>query len=235
MPRPSQAAKDAAFRNQNRASGVAVAAGPAVGAAALIPGAGPFVALGIAAVGAAFGIRAIIQGRIVHDPPRDDYTVATTMPPPRFDTSVLGQSDLERSAAELIRVNDETTRAFEAMIVALERASGAELANDAAMTDARVAEAVDFALRASEGLQQSSERTGPFRSALDEIRPDALTALDEVGIPREYLPRAEPQPSADPIADLSDSLGQSAESDYEFARELDVLARDVTLVQPGES
>ena len=121
MPRPSQAAKDAAFRNQERATALAIASGPAAAGAALIPGAGLFIGLGIATVGAGFGIRALVQGRLAHDPPRDDYTSTTTPPPPRFDLTALGQGPVEVSAAELVRATDKTAGAMEAMILALER------------------------------------------------------------------------------------------------------------------
>lgn len=254
MPRPSQAAKDAAFRNQEVASGVATTSGVAAAGVALIPGVGPFIALGAAGVGAIFGIRAIKLGRIAHDPPRDDYSEPTTLPPSRVDVSVLGDSPTEVAAAGLIDANDQATRAFDAIILALERASGAELAGDDAMLEARAAEVFEFAAQASDALIASSERTGPFRDALAEFRdvstppfqpgttlesllPEpTLSAWDALGLPRDYLRAGiDRRPTERPVEALSDALGQTAESDYEFAQYLQSAVRDQTLLQPGVS
>ena len=80
------------------------------------------------------------------------------------DTIVLGPTRVEAAAAELMRVIDETTRAFDAMILALERASGAERASESALAEARSTEAFDFAQQASNGLAASSELVSPLRT-----------------------------------------------------------------------
>lgn len=235
MPRVSEAAKDAAFNNQNRASAVVIAAGPAGAAAALIPVAGPFVAAGIGLVAAGFGWRALGQGKIVRDPPRDDYDVLTSLPPPVIDTTVRGDTALELAAADLARATDETMRAFEAMTVALERASGAELAGDSDMEAHRTQEVFKFAQLASGGLMASSELVGPFRGALEGSHADILGALEAAGLPRDHFRFSETLMSDDPVDELSSRLGQAAESDYEFSQFLRSAVAERSLLQPGSS
>jgi hypothetical protein len=124
MPRLSQPTKDGAFENQNQATAVTIAATAAAGLTALIPVAGPFVAAAIGLVGAGFGWRALKQGKMVHDPPRDDYQIPTTLSPPLIEAGDPGDTALDTSAAELARATDRAMRALDAMMLALERASG---------------------------------------------------------------------------------------------------------------
>jgi hypothetical protein len=251
MPRPSQDAKDAAYRSQNKAAAVAATAGGAAGGAALIPIVGPFIAAGIGAVGAAFGFRAIVQGKVVHDPPRADYFVPTALDPPVFGPGILGDSPVERIGAELVAVNDEAARALAAMVIAVERASGADLAGDT-VAAARVNEAFEFAQIASRGLVTSSELSGPFVRALAEIPGEVaspqprrslasqlpqstLTALRATGVSDKYLRGPVRVYKRDPISALTDALNQSAEIDYEFGQYVERAVSDKTLLEPGTS
>jgi len=250
VPRPSQHAKDAAYRSQNKAAAVAAAAGGAAGGAALIPIVGPFVAAGIGAVGAVFGFRAIIQGKVVHDPPRGDYFVPTALEPPVFGPGVLGDSPVERTGAELVAVNDEAARALAAMVIAVERASGAELAGDTTAATTRVNEAFEFAQIASRGLVTSSELNYPFMQALAEIPGEVaspqphrslasqlpqptLTKLRAAGVPDRYLQANVRASKRDPITALTDALSQSAEADYEFGQYVERAVNDNTLLESG--
>jgi hypothetical protein len=235
MSRPSQATKDAAFENQNQASVVAIATAPAAGLVALIPVAGPFVVVGILAVGAGYGLRALRQGRIVHDPPRHDFSVPTTLPPPMVAMKVFSDTALDAPASGLVRATDETARAFEAMVLALERASGAEIAGDGAMEEARLGEAFEFAQLASDGLLASSEFAGPFRDALEEFRDPAFAVLEALGLPRDHLRTIVEVASDDPVTDLSLAVGRAAESDYGLAEYLRGAIADRSLIQRGTS
>jgi hypothetical protein len=252
MPRPSQDAKDAAFRSKNKAAAVAATAGGAAGGAALIPIVGPFIAAGIGAVGAAFGFRAIVQGKVVHDPPRADYFVLTALDPPVFGPGILGDSPVERIGAELVAVNDEAARALAAMVIAVERASGADLAGDTVAASARVNEAFEFAQIASRGLVTSSELSGPFVRALSEIPGEVtspqprrslasqlpqstLTTLRAAGVPDKYLRGPVRVYKRDPISALTDALNQSAEIDYGFGQYVERAVSDKTLLEPGTS
>ena len=194
--------------------------------------AGPFIAAGIAAVGAAFGFRAIKLGKVVRDPPRDDYSTPTPLSDPPIDMTTVGDSPVESAAAALVESVDTCNRALEAMMLALERASGAELAGDAEMLEARVAEVFEFARLTKDSLWASSELAGPFRTALDELRVDILAPLDEAGVPRGYLRPTGESISDDPVADLDMAMGLMAESDYEFAQFLEDAVADQSLIRP---
>lgn len=169
MPRPTKRQKDAAFNQQQATSAVAIGAGTAAVGLAFIPVAGLFVAAGAVVVGGALSLRALHLGRIAHDPPRDDYGLRTTVEPALLDTAGLGESDAERAAAEFAGVVEEEARILDALVVARERASGAELANDAAMVEARTAEVLDFANQASERFVTSSELADRLSEALNQF------------------------------------------------------------------
>jgi hypothetical protein len=234
MARPTEAAKDKAFHAQNAAQSVATAAGGGACLGALIPGAGIFIAAGIGAVGAAAGLYAIKLGKIVHDPPRDDYSLETTIRESTIDRNVVGDTAIERTAADLVVEIDQTTRLLDGMIVALERSAGAELANDFEMAAARNTEVFEFARRASQSLRASSERTGPFREALEGLHEEILARMDEAGVPRTYLRPTEGPISEDPVADITAAVGSMAESNYEFGYYLESAAADKSLIEPSE-
>lgn len=232
MAVPSQAAKDAAFRNQNQALGVATASAPTIAFSALIPVAGPFIAAGVAAVGAAFGFRAIKLGKVVRDPPREDYSTPTTIAESTIDAAIVGGTPLEYAAADLIDAVDRSGRAFDAMMLALERSSGAELAGDAEVRKARIAEVYEFAQLASESLSVSADLAGPFRGAVDQLHVEILDRLDESGVPRRYLEPTDVAIADDPIAGFDLAIGSVAEGDYEFARYLNTAIADGSLIEP---
>lgn len=205
MPRFTQEQKDAAFRNQERALNVVGAAGIAAAAAPLIPVAGIFVAIGVATVGAAIAWRGSRQGRIVRDPERDDFHIETTLEPARFNIDGFGGSGVEVAAADFVRVSDELARLFEAIVVAVERAAGAEQAAEPGFVQARAAEALAFAERASGQLYSSSDHARALAETLQEYA--------DVDFP----PSAPPSPGDKPVQQLIDALVELGEADAEYA------------------
>ncbi len=234
MSQPTQAAKDKAFRAQNAAQSTAVTAGGGACVSALIPGAGIFIAAGVGAVATVAGLYAIRLGKIVHDPPRDDYSLATTIRESTIDTDIVGGTAIEVTAADLVREVDQTTRLLDGMIVALERSAGAELASDFEMVEARNVEVFEFAQMASQSLRASGEFAKPFQDALEELHGEILARMDEAGVPRTYLRPTEGPISEDPVADIIAAMGSMAESDYEFGYYLESAVADRSLIEPSE-
>lgn len=166
-----------------------------------------------------------------------------------FGSSALGDSPIERAAAALIDASDETTRALAAMIVAIERASGAEIASNDEALAARLGETREFAQLASRGLMATSDLSQRFAAALDDI-PDVaptpsgstlaiglpestLAILRAAGVTDEYLETPLEASGFDSVRELASALDQASESDYEFSRYLDRAVADDTLLEPG--
>jgi hypothetical protein len=221
VPRLTQDQKEAAFHSQQQATGAAVTAGAVAAGTALIPGFGLFISAGVGMIGAALSFRALRQGKLHHDPPRSDFRSETTLEPPAFNPDALG--DLPIDVAPFVRVTDELARIFGAMDVAIERASGAELENDAEMAQARSAEVLAFADRASARLIDSSELTGPLRAALRERAS---------GLPLPPFAFFEPT-SRDPVDQLIRALGLVAEADSEYAVRIRADLQQGVLLEPG--
>jgi hypothetical protein len=148
--------KAAAERNQDRVNTLAIAAGFAGSTLALVPVAGPFIGAGCGVLAGALGLRGIQQGRIVRDPPREDFDVATRLGPPRFNVSELASSPVEVSIVDLVSTTDKLTRLVEANVVAVERAEGAQASGARTATRHRVREALRFAEEMSQELFRSS-------------------------------------------------------------------------------
>lgn len=242
--------KDKAARSESKATNVAIASGPAGALGSLIPGAAPFVLVGAALIGAAAALRAKKQHQLVIDPPRDDFDQETTIGPPTLSPHVLEDTAVEHAAVDFARTQEEMARIIEAMVTAIERASGAELANDAAMLEARTNEVADFAGLLSNLLDASSSVTGSLREALDpysgparinEIPPtnlavalgdDLVAQLESMGIPRDDLTAPIEEVPEDPVGSLSVALGEAAEADYEFSVGLRHALEEGTLLEP---
>jgi hypothetical protein len=253
MPRPTKRQKDAAFNQQQATSAAAIAAGTAAVGVAFIPLAGPFVAAGAALVGGALSLRALHLGRLAHDPPRDDYRLPTAVSSSALDTAGLGESDVERAEAEFANVVDEEARIVDALVVALERAWGAELANDATMVEARTAEALDFANQASErfvtsselahrlseALNQFSESPAPpldLPTSLERALPDeVVTQVESRGIPFDYINTLIEVIPERPVAELIRRLETLAEADLDYARFLRTSLSEGAFLEPGVS
>jgi hypothetical protein len=166
MPRFSQDQKDAARRNETWATNtghaaLALAAVTQVVPVAGIP-AGPLLAL----VGAVALWRAKSQDRIAADPPRDDYYAETTLEPAWMSTEHFGDSEIQAAGAAFARVTDDLARLFEAVVVAVERAEGAERAGDFASMQVRTAEALAFAKSAADQLRWSSRYAAALAQAV---------------------------------------------------------------------
>jgi hypothetical protein len=253
MPRPTKRQKDAAFNQQQATSAAAIGAGTAAVGLAFIPVAGPFVAAGAVVVGGALSLRALHLGRLAHDPPRDDYRLPTTVSSSALDTAGLGESDVERAEAEFANVVDEEARIVDALVVALERASGAELANDATMVEARTAEALDFAHQASERFMTSSELAHHLSEALNQFSespappldlpttleralPDEVaTQVESRGIPFDYMNTLIEVIPERPVAELIHELETLAEADLDYARFLSASLSEEAFLEPGVS
>ena len=238
MPRFSDEQKKAASKNKLRIERLAAATVPAAGAAVLIPGFGPLVSVGVGVIGFAIFWRAGRQERIIIDPARDDFSLPTEPEPPRFDTAVFGDSRLAGAVADFVRVTDELAALFEAVVVAVERASGAEQAGDHSMMEARTVEALTFAEQASAQLFWSSDYARAIAEALSDFAEFQLPTLpadlpvplgqvlseeiveqaERIGVPRDFLYSAEIKTLPDaPIRDLIEVLGDTAEADAEYA------------------
>jgi hypothetical protein len=232
----------------------AIATQPAAYIAVLIPGAGVFVAGGLVLVGAVLGVRAVQQNRLARDPPRDDFDQATTLGPPSFSPKVIGGTPFEEVAIEFVRVQDELAQLLAAAVTALERASGAELADNQVLLAARTAEALHFAEALSSQLEASSPTTDDLRAGLraalsehpepneipdfprnlsTSLGEDLATQLRAMGVPGRDLAGLAGPVADDPIGYLDDALGQLGAADYELGRCLEKSLRQGTLLAPG--
>lgn len=131
-----------------------------------IPVAGPFAAAGFGAVGAVLSIRGIRLGKVVRDPPRDDFRHETEPVVSRLDLDPLRESPLGEPVIVLVAAVDETNRLLDAMVTAVERASGAEIAGDREAAEARLSEAYRFAEALSVGFRTSSAGAGQLAEAM---------------------------------------------------------------------
>jgi hypothetical protein len=251
MPRPTKRQKDAAFNQQQTTQAAAIGATTAAVGLAFIPVAGVFVAAGVAIVGGALSLRALHLGRLAHDPPRDDYRLPTTVASGALDTAGLGESDVERAAAEFASSVDEEAQIVDALVVALERASGAELANDATMVVARTEEALDFANQASERFVTSSQLAHRFSEALNQFSespappldlpttleralPDeVVTQVESRGVPFDYMKTLIEVIPERPVAELIRELETLAEADLDYARFLSASLSEGAFLEPG--
>jgi hypothetical protein len=109
-----------------------------------IPGAGLFIAAAAGVAGAGLAALATKQNQVAHDPPRDDFFTSTEVAPSTLNLEALGGSPIREPAIALARSADEAARLLDAMITAVERASGAEIAGDANAYGAQLAQAYGF-------------------------------------------------------------------------------------------
>jgi hypothetical protein len=252
VPRPSQEAKDAAQRRKKVADKVSDTAVVA-SVVGLVPIAGHIVGIGATATGGLSWLCSKLLERIIKDPPRDDYFETTKLPPSRLNLAVLGNFPAEAATAALLAAMDHTNRAFEAMIVALERAGGAGENENEAMARERTEEVLAFALEASESMLASSELIGPFREVLREFEEwepgpayepgttlksqlprETVEMLDALGVPRAYLQTPlEPVQLDRPAKTFSDALAEAAQADYEFAMYLRTAVAEGTFLESG--
>ena len=123
----------------------------------------------VGGVAAALSIRGTLLGKVVRDPPRDDFRQQTEPAESRLDLDPLRESPFGEPAIGLIAAVDETNRLLDAMVTALERASGAELANDLDAAEARLGEAYRFAESASVGFRNSSAGGGSAQGGIETV------------------------------------------------------------------
>jgi hypothetical protein len=255
MARLTKAKKNAISKSADKVTLAGIATQPAAYFAVLIPGAGPFVAGGLVLAGTALGIRALWQSKLARDPPRDDFDQETTLGPPTLAPRVIGGTDFERVAVEFAYIEDEIARIIEAMVTALERASGAEGAGKSAMAEARSAEVLQFGEMLTSRLVASGKVTAdlraslkqtinehPFPNELEDFPPTLATSLGEdlaaqlksMGIPGSSLQGLTGPVAEDPIEYLDEVLGELAEGDQEFCLSLQESLLDGTLLERSE-
>jgi hypothetical protein len=232
--KPSQAHKNAAFRNLQRANIVVQTASFATVAVASLPGVGPALALAPATIGFLYASRASAQSQIVHDPPREDYEKHTSISLSKLNFKVLAEVPSGLTISRLAEAQDEATRSLRAMIRASERSWGAQIANKPTLARERESEATYFVARAGEYLVAAGE-TKDFQSFLEDYRnvtadvslrrttleavlPDAtLSLLYRLGIPRGYVRTRHQTPTPDvPIAQFLDALRAASNADSEY-------------------
>ena len=245
MTRFSPRQKNAAAANHDAAQRIAIVSGFATAAVAAIPGAGPFLALAPAALGAAYGNRAIAQGRIVRDPPRPDYQVPVVVAPVHLNVSFLGDSTFESSLGALALINERAAATARAVVRATERAMGAEQAGEAIHVRERLSEAEAFAQQLTAETHDASELALAARDAVAELPPlgpairgervvlenvlpdETLAGLYRMGVPRGYvttpLPR-DPELEHTLQGDLRDAwletFSEAAQADRSYAVDL---------------
>ena len=256
MARLTEAKKNAISKSADKVTLAGIAAQPAAYFAVLIPGAGPFVAGGLVLAGAALGIRALWQNKLARDPPRDDFDQETTLGPSTLSPRVIGDTDFERAAVDFVRIEDEIARIIEAMVTALERASGAELAGQSAMAEAREAEVLQFGEMLASRLAASGDVTADVRGSLkqtinehpsprelEDFPPTLATSLGEelasqlesMGISGRDLQGLTGPVAQDPIEYLDEALAELAEGDQELRLNLRAWLLDGTLLEQGET
>jgi hypothetical protein len=255
VARLTTAKKNAISKSADKVTLAGIATQPAAYFAVLIPGAGPFVAGGLVLAGAALGIRALWQHKLARDPPRDDFDQETTLVPSTLSPKVIGDTDFERVAVEFARIEDEIARIIEAMVTALERASGAELAGESAMAEARAAEVLQFGEMLTSRLAASGDVTAdlkanlkqtinehPSPKELEDFPPTLATSLGEdlasqlesMGIPGRNLQGLTGPVAENPIEYLDEALGELAGGDQEFRLNLLEWLFDGTLLERRE-
>jgi len=249
VARPAKGQKEAAARTEDKVDAAAKASIPASACATLIPGAGLFVAAGIALVGGGLSFWARKLHKLGVDPPRDDFDQETIIGPPVLRPRVLGGTSVEEAAVEFVRTEDELARILEAMITAIERASGAELENRTAMAEARTAEVLTFADMLSSRLVESGGATDALRQALQEyagpiefpdspgqlnlfLGEDITAQLEEMGVDRQDLVAMIKIIPDDPIGYLDTTLADASEADREFGLGLKAALLEETLLEP---
>jgi hypothetical protein len=243
--------KDRAFGHQDVAGYAAQAATVAAAGSLFIPLAGPFVSLGMIAISASLGAVSIRMGKLGRDPARDDFAEETILGPPLFDFNVLAAEGVDETLLTFARNEAEVARLADALIVAIERSSGAEHASDDEAQVRRATEALDFAGQLGIQLIQSSELTSSVRSAFlryseppvnppaAPVKPDDLLGnwlgqLEQAGIPSDLLATEVEVTRDDPFGSFSDSLGSVAESSYGFGLAIREAAQAGQLLQPGK-
>jgi hypothetical protein len=246
--KPTQAQKDAAERSQDKAQTGAELSGAASFGVAFIPGPGPFIGGGILIFGLVLGRRARKQAKIVKDPPRDDYDQTTVLRPLVFSPRALGDSTVEEVAVRAAGIQDRLAQIIDAMVIAIERASGAELAGKFAMAEARTAEALHFAEMLSSRLLASSEAIGELHNALAEysgpvkvpgsmrlsraLGDDVTAQLEAMGVSSDDLAMSIETLPDDPVGDFGSAIAETAEADYAFATVIQRALSDGTLLEP---
>jgi hypothetical protein len=236
--KPTKAQKDRARRSARRAKKVrkyALLASPAIG---LIPPHVPGL-FAPAAVSFVFDSRVESCEALADDPPKADYQEPSQVREPTLQLSALSDP-LGEAAIPLISAVDASARLIEAMVVAIERAQGAELANDWSAAALRANEAYSWAAQASAQFIASSEATPAFTDALNEYRPAtnehpfrlrALAAarparllpisdLEVMGFQRTLSPALLPLNvnAAQPVPDLITALLDSAANDRDYGQ-----------------
>jgi hypothetical protein len=242
MRRFSAEQKEAAAESQDRANLATIASGPVVAAIALVPVAGPFLAVAGAAVTAALGMRAYSQSRIVRDPPDPNFHRPVRVVERHLDLSRLGEDPFQTRAAAFAQVNEEVGSTCRAMVGSLERAMGAEEAGELGYADSRLREAGEHAAGLVQRLELAAELNAPLREALSELEvepliweeplrlgdllpAEALAELYHAGIPRRLVfdsrssvPVVERGGSlADPVGTFVEMLWQLENGDRVYA------------------
>jgi hypothetical protein len=258
MPRFSRQQKEAAAANQDVALRVATFSSFFTAAVAAIPGPGPLLALAPAAVGAAYGSRAIAQGRIVRDPPDPNFRSPVRLGRIDLNLDLLGDTRFESSLGALALSNEHAAALSRALVRSLERAMGAEQAAEPGYVGARLSEceryaeglaaelsnAADLAFAARETLYELPP-LGAFvrgdRLVLGEILPaETLAGLYRMGVRRSYVAQAQRSPPVDGYLFDGDAregwaqtLAQAGEADAVYSREIRGQIETQTLWLPG--
>jgi hypothetical protein len=257
MPRFSPQQKSAAAANLDTAQRIATFSGFFTVAVAAIPGPGPLLALAPAAVGAAYGSRAIAQGKIVRDPPDPDFRSPARLGPVELNLDLVGDSPFESAVGELALSNERAAAAARALVRSLERAMGAEEAGEKEYVRERLGDCDEYARRFAAELSNTAELAFAARGTVRELPPlgspvrgdslvlerllppETLAGLYRMGVRRSYV--AEPLKVVDdhvPPGDVregwSELLAASGEADAAYAAAVHRQLQAETLWLPDE-
>lgn len=259
MPSFSRQQKDAAAANQDTALRIAAFSGFFTAAVAAIPGPGPLLALAPAAVGAAYGSRAIAQGKIVRDPADPDFRSAARLGAVELSLEPLGPSPFESSLGELAFSNERASASARALVRSLERAMGAEQAGEKEYVGARLHDAEKYARRFAAELASTAELAFAARDSVDELPPlgpavrghslileellpaETLAGLYRMGVRHSYVAEALEPPVGDERpyeGDVrygwSEALSAAGEADATYAADIQEQLQAETLWLPDD-
>lgn len=245
MPQLSDEARARAAREQRSWRWVKriapiVISGSALGAGIVLtvggvvfPPFAPFVfPLGIGVVALVGDMKEEAAGRKAQDPPRDDYWAETTVEVPELAALFDGNHPFELAVSYLLQIASEATAYERAMVIADERAEGAQDAGDDAAAKARLREAMDFGQKAAEldgllrrhadrlaeileeqeALREQAAVRGPDRTAggalASALPNEAIARLAATGLDPRRLDIASESPAA-----IEDETGLPVTSD----------------------
>jgi hypothetical protein len=241
--------KRAAGIDQDKAQGVAITSAPAAAGISLIPPLGPAIGVGVAAVGAAFGLYALSLNRIIRDPPDENFRVPVTVEEHReFGRLEYLDSPIGDWALNLAAAIERAAAFTEASVASFERAAGAVEARELRFAVARRDEGAAFSRYLAAELERGAELSAAPPDELPPVRlffdpdpdrgipvlgdllaPENVARLYRAGIPWEYVfepigrwldPEDPQRVGLDDRTDFGESLVDWARHGLDYSRQI---------------